>query len=59
MGLAYLVSTILMLIFEAWKYPRSLKISVGCKFHLILVSYAMILALAASAAVGVGLANWD
>ena len=32
MGLIYLIMMILMLIFEAWKYPRSLKFVVGGSF---------------------------
>ena len=59
MGLIYLIMMILMLIFEAWKYCRSVKFVVGGRCYIILVGYCMNLGMAASVVVGVGLANWD
>ena len=58
-GLIYLISAVLMLIFQAWKYERMLVISVASIYLNKVVCYLSILALMSSAAVGVGLTNWD
>lgn len=58
-GALYIVTSICMLIFDAWKYERWLTISIAGKIYHNSGCYILILSLVTSAAVGVGLTNWD